>query len=237
MVLSFGPVYSASGWRLSAYEFHRRSSQIRPSFDGLFLGDQMLVGYARVSTSEQDTRLQLDALRVAGVQEIYAEKTSGVGARPELHRALDALKPGYTLVVYKLDRLARSLKDLLQLLDRLKRAGCTVKSLTEPIDTSSAMGEFVLQILGAVAQLERAIIRERCEAGRVAARARGVQFGRTSLVNGEEAGVAAKLYAEGFTLGEVASLFGVSPTAVRSALVRCGVGRRSWGGARARRVS
>lgn len=197
----------------------------------------MLVGYARVSTSEQDTRLQLDALRVAGVQEIYAEKTSGVGARPELHRALDALKPGYTLVVYKLDRLARSLKDLLQLLDRLKRGGCAVKSLTEPIDTSSAMGEFVLQILGAVAQLERAIIRERCQAGRVAAKARGVQFGRTSLVTGEEAGVAAKLYAEGFTLGEVASLFGVSPTAVRSALVRCGVSRRSWGGARARRVS
>ncbi|MDP9892374.1 DNA invertase Pin-like site-specific DNA recombinase [Variovorax boronicumulans] len=139
--------------------------------------------------------------------------------------------------MYKLDRLARSLKDLLQLLDRLKLAGCAVKSLTEPIDTSSAMGEFVLQILGAVAQLERAIIRERCEAGRVAARARGVLFGRQPLVTGEEARVAAILYRAGFTLGEIALMFGVSPTAVRSALVRDGVGRRGWGGQRYRRFS
>lgn len=196
----------------------------------------MLVGYARVSTSDQETRMQLDALRGAGVQRIYSEKTSGVGPRPELHRALDALQPGYTLVVYKLDRLARSLKDLLQLLDRLKRAGCAVKSLTEPIDTSSAMGEFVLQILGAVAQLERAIIRERCQAGRIAARARGVQFGRTALVNGDDAEVAASLYGSGFTLAEIALMFGVSTTAVRSALVRGGVARRGWGGLRIGRV-
>lgn len=197
----------------------------------------MLVGYARVSTNEQETRMQLDALRGAGVRTIYAEKTSGVGPRPELHKALASLRPGYTLVVYKLDRLARSLKDLLQLLDRLKLAGCAVKSLTEPIDTSSAMGEFVLQILGAVAQLERAIIRERCEAGRVAARARGVLFGRQPLVTGEDARVAAILYRAGFTLGEIALMFGVSPTAIRSALVRDGVGRRGWGGSRYRRFS
>jgi DNA invertase Pin-like site-specific DNA recombinase len=196
----------------------------------------MLVGYARVSTNEQETRMQLDALRAAGVRCIYAEKTSGVGPRPELHRALAALQPGYTLVVYKLDRLARSLKDLLQLLDRLKLAGCAVKSLTEPIDTSSAMGEFVLQILGAVAQLERAIIRERCEAGRVAARARGVLFGRQPLVTGHVADLAARLYREGFTLGEVAVLLGVSPTAVRSSMMRAGVVRRGWGGPRYRRL-
>ncbi|ATA56521.1 resolvase [Variovorax boronicumulans] len=197
----------------------------------------MLVGYARVSTNEQETRMQLDALRGAGVRRIFSEKTSGVGPRPELHKALAFLEPGHTLVVYKLDRLARSLKDLLQLLDRLKAAGCSVKSLTEPIDTSSAMGEFVLQILGAVAQLERAIIRERCEAGRVAARARGVLFGRQPLVTGDEARVAAILYREGFTLGEIALMFGVSPTAVRSALVRDGVTRRAWGGSRLRRLS
>lgn len=195
----------------------------------------MLVGYARVSTNEQETRMQLDALRSVGVRRIFAEKTSGVGPRPELHRALASLQPGYTLVVYKLDRLARSLKDLLHLLDRLKLAGCSVKSLTEPIDTSSAMGEFVLQILGAVAQLERAIIRERCEAGRVAARARGVQFGRQPLLTGEDAEVARVLYSAGFTLGEVARMLGVSQTAVRSALVRAGVRRRNWGGRRERR--
>lgn len=181
--------------------------------------------------------MQLDALKGAGVRRIYAEKTSGVGPRPELHKALAALQPGWTLVVYKLDRLARSLKDLLQLLDRLKAAGCAVKSLTEPIDTSSAMGEFVLQILGAVAQLERAIIRERCEAGRVAARARGVLFGRQPLVTGEAARLSQVLYSAGFTLGEVAVMLGVSPTAVRSALVRDGVMRRTWGGARYRRTN
>lgn len=197
----------------------------------------MLVGYARVSTSDQETRMQLDALRGAGVRQIYSEKTSGIGPRPELHKALASLQPGYTLVVYKLDRLARSLKDLLQLLDRLKHAGCAVKSLTEPIDTSSAMGEFVLQILGAVAQLERAIIRERCQAGRVAAMARGVQFGRSTLVTGDEADTVRMLYSAGFTLAEVALMFGVSATAVRSALVRCGVTRRGRGGLRLRRVS
>lgn len=181
--------------------------------------------------------MQLDALRGAGVRTIFAEKTSGVGPRPELHKALASLQPGWTLVVYKLDRLARSLKDLLQLLDRLKAAGCAVKSLTEPIDTSSAMGEFVLQILGAVAQLERAIIRERCEAGRVAARARGVLFGRQPLVTGDAARVSQVLYSAGFTLGEVALMLGVSATAVRSALVRGGVMRRGWGGARRRRLN
>jgi DNA invertase Pin-like site-specific DNA recombinase len=197
----------------------------------------MLVGYARVSTNEQETRMQLDALRVAGVRTIYAEKTSGVGPRPELHKALASLQPGYTLVVYKMDRLARSLKDLLHLLERLRLAGCSIKSLTEPIDTSTPMGEFVLQILGAVAQLERSIIRERCEAGRVAARARGVLFGRQPLVIGEDARVAAVLYRAGFTLGEIAVMFEVSPTAVRSALVRDGVTRRAWGGSRYRRLS
>lgn len=183
----------------------------------------MLVGYARVSTNEQETRLQLDALKGAGVRRIYAEKTSGVGPRPQLHRALAALQPGWTLVVYKLDRLARSLKDLLQLLDRLKAAGCAVKSLTEPIDTSSAMGEFVLQILGAVAQLERAIIRERCEAGRVAARARGVIFGRRPLVAGEAEFALAKLYRAGFTIEEISVAVDASYTAVRSSLLRAGV--------------
>jgi DNA invertase Pin-like site-specific DNA recombinase len=180
--------------------------------------------------------MQLDALRVAGVRTIYAEKTSGVGPRPELHRALASLQPGYTLVVYKMDRLARSLKDLLHLLERLRLAGCAVKSLTEPIDTSTAMGEFVLQILGAVAQLERSIIRERCEAGRVAARARGVLFGRQPLVTGEQAKVVSILYRAGFTLGEIALMVDVSRTAVRSALVRGGVTRRTRGGGRPGRL-
>ena len=176
-----------------------------------------------MSTSEQETQLQLDALKAAGVRTIYAEKTSGIGPRPELQRALAALRPGSTLVVYKVDRLARSLKDLLHLLERLRSGGAALRSLTEPVDTSSAMGELVLQILGAVAQFERSIIRERCEAGRVAARARGVLFGRQPLVTGDHAAVAAKLYVAGLTIDEVAAMIGVSYNAARSALLRAGV--------------
>lgn len=170
--------------------------------------------------------MQLDALAAAGVREVYAEKTSGIGPRPELQKALSALRPGSTLVVYKVDRLARSLKDLLQLLDRLRLVGCSLKSLTEPVDTSSAMGELVLQILGAVAQFERSIIRERCDAGRRAAKERGVRFGRAPLLTGEEAAVAIDLYRAGISIEEGAALLGVSFTAFRSALVRHGVARR-----------
>lgn len=181
----------------------------------------MLIGYARVSTVEQETQLQFDALRAAGVRTIYAEKTSGVGPRPELHRALAALRPGHTLVVYKVDRLARSLKDLLQLLEKLRAEGAALRSLTEPVDTSSAMGELVLQILGAVAQFERSIIRERCEAGRVAARARGVLFGRQRMFTRRDDRLAFELYTRcDLTFDEVAALLGVSYTAARHAVLR-----------------
>lgn len=181
----------------------------------------MLIGYARVSTTDQETQLQLDALRAAGVRKIYAEKTSGVGPRPELHRALAALRPGTTLVVYKVDRLARSLKDLLALLEKLRAGGASLRSLTEPVDTSSAMGELVLQILGAVAQFERSMIRERCEAGRVAARARGVQFGRQRMFTEQEDRLALELYTRcELTFDQVAALLGVSYTAARHAVLR-----------------
>ncbi|CAN7596869.1 recombinase family protein [Variovorax paradoxus] len=181
----------------------------------------MLIGYARVSTNEQETELQLDALKAAGVRTIYAEKTSGIGPRPELHRALSALRPGATLVVYKVDRLARSLKDLLHLLERLRGGGAALRSLTEPVDTSSAMGELVLQILGAVAQFERSIIRERCEAGRVAARARGVRFGRQRMFSRTDDRLAFELYTRGdLSFKEVGGLLGVSYTAARDAVRR-----------------
>lgn len=187
----------------------------------------MLIGYARVSTLEQETRLQLDALALAGVTIVYAEKTSGIGPRPQLHRALSALRPGDTLVVYKVDRLARSLQDLLALLERLRQGGCSLKSLTEPVDTSSAMGELVLQILGAVAQFERSIIRERCDAGRRSAMARGVKFGRDALLVGEHGRLAGRLYRDGLSIDDVARLLGVSFTAARGALVRAGIERRA----------
>ena len=138
----------------------------------------MLIGYARVSTRDQETHLQLDALRRAGVDVIYQEKASSVGARPELQRCLAALQPGDVLVVYKMDRIARSLLDLLMILDRIKSQGAAVRSLTEPLDTAGPLGTFMVQVLGAFAQLERGIIRERVVAGQVAAIKRGRVFGR-----------------------------------------------------------
>lgn len=100
----------------------------------------MLIGYARVSTNDQDTALQLDALREAGVRKVYAEKTSSVGKRPQLAALLERIKAGDVLVVWKLDRLARSLGDFLGILEALRERGAGLRSLTEPIDTSSAMG-------------------------------------------------------------------------------------------------
>lgn len=184
----------------------------------------MLIGYARVSTVSQETQLQLDALKAAGVSTVFVEKVSGVGPRPELQRCLAALQPGDTIVVYKVDRLARSLKDLLSMLDRLRAQGCSLKSLTEPVDTSSSMGEFVLQILGAVAQFERSLIRDRCEAGRRAFRERGGTFGRPAVVDET---VAAALYRDGWSIDLIGKLLDVSFTAVRGALIRAGVDRRS----------
>lgn len=99
----------------------------------------MLVGYARVSTIDQDTALQLDALKAAGVRRVYQDKGSGVGPRPQLHHALGKLRPGDVLVVWKLDRIARSLSDLLSIIGRVRAAGAAIKSLTEPVDTSSPM--------------------------------------------------------------------------------------------------
>lgn len=137
-----------------------------------------IYGYARVSTREQETHMQIDALVAAGAQVIRQEKCSSVSARPELQTLLAALRPGDMLLVYKMDRVARSLKDLLNILDRLAASGASLRSLTEPLDTSGPIGIFIIQVLGAVAQLERSIIRERSVAGQIAAFKRGVPLGR-----------------------------------------------------------
>ena len=111
----------------------------------------MIYGYARVSTRDQETHLQLDALASAGALEVRQEKASSVGARPELQRLLRDIRPCDTVIVYKLDRMARSLADLLNILEKIKQAGASIKSITEPIDTSGPYGLFMLQVLGAVA--------------------------------------------------------------------------------------
>jgi len=168
------------------------------------------VGYARVSTEDQITRLQLDALEAAGVRTVYQEKTSAVSTRPQLSAAIESLRPGDTLVVWKLDRLARSLADLLRIIDRLADRGASFKSLTEPVDTSTPMGVFVVQVLGAVAQLERSLIIQRTTAGIRAARARGVAWGRRPLLKPCEAREVVHLFHAGMPPGAIADAYGIS---------------------------
>lgn len=146
-----------------------------------------LIGYARVSTLDQKPQLQLDALKAAGCGKLFVEKASGAKEdRPQLQAALDYLRAGDTLVVWKLDRLARSMKQLLQVVDQLKERNIGFRSLTEAIDTTTAAGELFFHIFGALAQFERSIIRERTNAGLKAALARGRRGGRPTRVKAED---------------------------------------------------
>lgn len=139
----------------------------------------MIIGYARVSTQDQTPKLQLDALKEAGCERIFCEKSSGAQRnRPELLAALDYARTGDILVVWKLDRLARSLKQLIETIDILDQRGISLKSLTEAIDTGSSGGRLIFHIFGALAEFERSIIRERTMAGLAAAKERGRTGGR-----------------------------------------------------------
>jgi len=149
-----------------------------------------LVGYARVSTEEQGTDPQRDELRAAGCNAILEERASGADrSRPVLARLLRDIRPGETLVVVRLDRLARSVSHLLAVIEQLEASGAHFRSLRDPIDTSTPQGMFSLQVLGAVAQLERALIAERTKAGLSAARARGRVGGNPGLRTGDPAAI------------------------------------------------
>lgn len=181
------------------------------------------IGYARVSTQDQDNSLQLDALGKAGCLTIYQEKASGSTrrGRQELARCLASLGKGDVLVVYKIDRIARSLFDLLEILRQLEGVGATIKSVTEPLDTTNSMGVFVVQILGAVAQLERSMIRERSIAGQIAARERGRLPGRTrDLSKVDEIALVADYLAGGVTYDGLGSKYGVSVSTAKRAVYR-----------------
>lgn len=183
----------------------------------------MLIGYARVSTQDQDTALQLDALKRLGCDLIYQEKGSGSTrkGRKELARCLASLRRGDVLCVYKIDRIARSLFDLLDILRHLERVGAAIKSVTEPLDTSNPMGVFMIQILGAVAQLERSMIRERSIAGQNAARERGRNPGRKrALTQEEEKAVVAEYLGGVSTYQGLGLKYGVSSAAVKRAVYR-----------------
>ncbi len=139
----------------------------------------MLIGYARVSTLEQNLDLQRDALAKAGCEQTFEDKESGAKTeRPGLARALEALRPGDTLVVWKLDRLGRSLKHLVETVQNLNERGVGFKSLQENIDTTTSGGKLVFHVFAALAEFERGIIQERTQAGLAAARARGRHGGR-----------------------------------------------------------
>lgn len=170
-----------------------------------------LYGYARVSTVDQETELQRVALRRAGVACVVEEKRSGVAVRPLLEALLKRLRPGDVLVVYKVDRLARSLVDLLRILGYVELAGAAFRSLTEPIETGTPLGRLMLQLLGSFAEFERSVIRERCMAGRAAAVERGVKFGRPPKLSPDEV---MGLLALGLSQSDIAREFGCHPSSV-----------------------
>lgn len=189
---------------------------------GLDDGPGVRIGYARVSTSEQDTRMQLDALRAAGVVKVFEEKRSGADStRLQLARMLDQLRPGDVVTVYKLDRLARSLSDLLHILAKIKAAGASFCSLTETIDTSTPAGRMLMQMLGAFPEFERGMIRERSIAGQRAAMDRGVHCGRRAALTAAEGAKAAQRYRSGqATLSALARLHGCHLSSIKRAIAR-----------------
>ena len=170
------------------------------------------LGYAQVSTDDQNLDLQRDALTQAGCRQVYEEKASGKGAdRPELDHVLADLRPGNTLVVWRLDRLGRNLADLVRIVSELRNKGVGFESLTERIDTVTATGELVFHLFASLAQFERNLIRERTRAGLASARARGRKGGRPPKLGPKELReIRVLLRDPGVTVSSVAKRYGVS---------------------------
>jgi DNA invertase Pin-like site-specific DNA recombinase len=181
-----------------------------------------LVGYARVSTRGQDLALQLDALAQAGCDRVYKDVGSGtLRRRPELEACLDYLRSGDTLVVWRLDRLGRGLRHLIELVADLQERGVAFRSLKENIDTSTATGRLFFHLIGALAEFERELIRERSSAGREAARARGRNGGRPPLVTPEKLAAAIAMRERGeLTMAQIASVLKVGRSTLYQHLER-----------------
>lgn len=175
------------------------------------LGTRDLIGYARVSTDEQNLDLQIDALMEAGCKRVFRDVGSGsLKHRPELGACFDYLRTGDTLVVWRLDRLGRGLKHLIEAIDGLHTREVGFRSLTEAIDTTTPAGRLQFHIFGALAEFERELIRERTRAGLAAARARGRLGGRPSLVSAEKLAAAEAMRARQHSMREIAAALGVS---------------------------
>jgi DNA invertase Pin-like site-specific DNA recombinase len=182
----------------------------------------MLIGYARVSTQDQDTDAQISALKSSGCELIFQEKASGGRwDRPELHRLLEQLRKGDVLVVWKLDRLSRSLKDVLLLMEKVEQAGAGFRSLTEVIDTTSPGGRMMMQMVGTFAEFERAMLRERTQNGLDAARKQGRVGGRRPKLKKHQQDEIVNLVNSGQkNAADAARLFNVHPATVSRILQR-----------------
>lgn len=187
----------------------------------------MQIGYARVSSNDQDSMMQVAALEAAGCERIYRETASGGRwDRPEFHRLLDQLRPGDVLVVWKLDRLSRSLRDVITIMDRLGGAGAGFRSLTEAIDTTTPAGRMMMQMVGAFAEFERAMLRERTRAGMEAARREGRVGGRRPKLSGAQQAEIVRMVSAGQkTAAEAARLFRIHPSTVSRLLGRRAAGK------------
>ena len=182
----------------------------------------MLLGYARVSTQDQDATAQIAALRAAGCELIFQEKASGGRwDRPELHRLLGQLRKEDVLVVWKLDRLSRSLKDVLSLMEKIAQAGAGFRSLTEVIDTTTPAGRMMMQIVGTFAEFERAMLRERTQSGLDVARKQGRVGGRRPKLKANQQQEIVNLVSSGKkSAADAARLFNVHPATVSRLLQR-----------------
>jgi DNA invertase Pin-like site-specific DNA recombinase len=180
----------------------------------------MNIGYARVSTTDQNPALQLDALLGAGCERIFTDEgVSGAAKkRPQLDQALALIKPGDVLVVWKLDRLGRSLAHLIDLTTSLGERGIGFRSLSEAIDTTSAQGKLMLHMLGALAEFERSLIAERTRAGLVAAKRRGAKLGPKFKLSTDQIAHAKQLIDAGASPSSVAKTIGVSPATLYRAI-------------------
>jgi len=172
----------------------------------------MLIGYARVSTVDQNLDLQIDALKKAGCEKIYHDKISGARAdRPGLEKVLELSRAGDTLVIWRLDRLGRSLKDLIQISERLKEREIGLKSLQEGIDTTTSTGQLMFNLFGALAEFEKNLINERSKAGLNAARARGKLGGRPKSLDHNQRQLVVKLYNDRqHSIAEICKMMSIS---------------------------
>lgn len=190
----------------------------------------MLIGYARVSTTDQTPALQLDALKAVGCERVFTDEgvSGSANKRPALDKALATLKPGDVLTVWKLDRLGRSLSHLIQIAEDLGKRGVGFRSLSEAIDTTTPQGVLIFNIMGALAQFERSLIIERTRAGLAAARQRGTKVGRKPKLTPEQIDHAKKLIEAGESPSRVARSIGVSPATLYRAIPAAASNRNTY---------